>query len=314
MTNIPKFTIKQLLEAGVHFGHKTMRRNPKTAKYVFDERGGVSIINLEKTAQTLFQSLKVVKNIAKNNGRILFVATKKQACDIVKESATRCGQYYVNHRWLGGMLTNWNTVSKSIRTLRKIEEQLADDQLNLVKKEKLTLLRRKEKLEKSLGGIKDMGGYPDLVFVIDTNRESLAVFEAKRLNIPVMAIIDTNCNPDQITYPIPGNDDSIKAIKLYCNLLSDAILSGIQESMSDAGVKIKAEEFDASKAISAVKEAKQEAFKPAKKPAAKKPIAKKPAAKTPAKEDAKAPAAAEPKKPAKASKEAKAENSEEKVA
>ena len=278
MTNLPQFTIKQLLEAGVHFGHKTMRRNPKTAKFIFDERNGVSIINLEKTAQHLFEALKVVKNISKNNGRILFVATKKQASDIVQEAATRCGQYYVNHRWLGGMLTNWKTVSKSIRTLRQIDEELANEDLKLLKKEKLTLQRRKEKLEKSLGGIKEMGGYPDLVVVIDTNRESLAVFEAKRLEIPVMAIIDTNCNPDEITYQIPGNDDSIKSIKLYCSLLSDAILAGIQESMSEAGIIVKEEEFDASKAIDAVKEAKEKK-NPAKKPAAKVKYAKKPEAK-----------------------------------
>ena len=278
-----------------------MRRNPKTSKYIFDERNGLSIINLEKTAQNLFVALKTVKNIAKNNGRILFVATKKQACDVVKEAATRCGQYYVNHRWLGGMLTNWKTVSKSIRTLRKIEEQLADEESGLVKKERLTLLRRKEKLEKSLGGIKDMGGYPDLVFVIDTNRESLAVFEAKRLNIPVMGVIDTNCNPDEITYQIPGNDDSVKSIKLYCNLISDAILAGIQESMSEAGVVVKEEEFDVTKAKDAVKEAKQEAAKPAKKAPAK---AKKPAAKKDA-------PAKETKKPAQAEKDAKAEDKKE---
>lgn len=235
---LPQFTIKQMLEAGVHFGHKTMRRNPKMSKYIFGARNGLSIINLEQTAISLNNALRVVREIAKNNGRILFVATKKQAVDSIAESAKRCGQYYVNHRWLGGMLTNWKTVSQSIKTLKKIEEQLSDDQVGLNKKERLVLDRQRAKLDMALGGIRNMGGYPDLVFIVDTNRESLAVAEAKTLGVPIMAILDSNCNPDGIAYPIPGNDDSVKAIKLYCRLLSDAILSGIKENMEISGVDI----------------------------------------------------------------------------
>jgi small subunit ribosomal protein S2 len=236
--NLPQFTIKQLLEAGVHFGHKTMRRNPKMSKYIFGDRNNLSIINLDQTAIHLHSALKTVREIAKNNGRILFVATKKQAFDAVEESAKRCGQYYVNNRWLGGMLTNWKTISQSIKTLKKIEEQLANDELGLNKKERLVLDRQRIKLENGLGGIRNMGGYPDLVFIIDTNREALAVAEAKKLGVPIMAILDTNCNPDGIAFPIPGNDDSVKAIKLYCRLLSDAALAGIKENMAINGVDV----------------------------------------------------------------------------
>jgi small subunit ribosomal protein S2 len=215
-----------------------MRRNTKMSKYIFGVRNGLSIIDLQQTANLLYNTLTVAKEIAKNNGRILFVATKKQAIDVVAEAASRCGQYYVNHRWLGGMLTNWKTVSKSIKTLRKIEEQLANDELGLNKKEKLVLERKRIKLEMTLGGIKNMGGSPDLIFVIDTNRESLAIAEAKKLGVPIAAILDSNSNPDGIIYPIPGNDDSVKAIKLYCRLMSDAILAGIRENMAIAGVNV----------------------------------------------------------------------------
>ncbi len=245
--NLPKFTIRQLLEAGVHFGHKTSRRNTKMCKYLFGVKNGLNIIDLQKTGRLLHESLKVVKEVAKNNGRILFVATKKQASDSIAIAAKRCGQYYVNYRWLGGMLTNWKTVSKSIKTLKDIEDQLANDELGLNKKEKLVLTRKREKLENTLGGIKDMGGYPDLVFVIDTHRESLAVAEAKKIGIPVMAILDSNCNPDNITYQIPGNDDSIKSIKLYCHLLSEAVLAGISENMSMSGVNL--QKVDVSKTV-----------------------------------------------------------------
>lgn len=235
-TDLPKFTIKQLLEAGVHFGHKTMRRNPKMSKYLHTNSNGVSIIDLNKTANLLFKALVTVKDVAKNNGRILFIATKKQGAEPIAEAAKRCGQYYVNFRWLGGMLTNWKTVSQSIKTLKKITEQLADKELSLNKKEKLVLERKRLKLEQALGGIKDMGGYPDLVFVIDTFKESLAIAEAKKLGVPIMAILDSNCNPDGITLPIPGNDDSAKAIKLYCRLISDAAIAGIKENMALSGV------------------------------------------------------------------------------
>lgn len=243
-TQLPTFTIKQLLEAGVHFGHKTMRRNPKMSKYIHTSRNGVSIIDLTKTANLLHNSLKTVKEIAKNNGRILFVATKKQAIEPIAEAAKRCGQYYVNFRWLGGMLTNWKTVSKSIKTLKKIEEQLADTEVGYNKKEKLVLERQRAKLEQALGGIKNMGGYPDLVFVIDTYKESLAIAEAKKLGVPIMAILDSNCNPDGITFPIPGNDDSAKSIKLYCRLISDAAIAGTKENMAIAGVDISKFEGD----------------------------------------------------------------------
>ncbi len=236
--DLPQFTIRQLLEAGVHFGHKTMRRNPKMSKYIYGAKNGLSIIDLGQTANLLHNALKTAKEVAKNNGRILFVSTKKQAFDAVSESAKRCGQYYVNDRWLGGMLTNWKTVSGSIKTLRKIEDQLSNDELGLNKKERLVLERQLGKLEMALGGIKNMGGYPDLVFIIDTNRENLAIAEAKKLGVPIMAILDSNSNPDGILYPIPGNDDSIKAIKLYCRLLSDAILAGIKENMALSGVDV----------------------------------------------------------------------------
>lgn len=235
---LPKFTIKQLLQAGVHFGHKTMKRNPKMAKYVHSNRNGLSIIDLNKTAKKLHESLVVAHKIAKNNGKILFVGTKKQASPIIAEMANRCGQYYVNFRWLGGMLTNWKTVSRSIKTLRKIEQQLSDSESTLNKKEKLVLERKRQKLELSLGGIKDMGGYPDLIVIIDIRKEDIAIKEARNLKIPIMAIVDTNCNPDDINYVIPGNDDSTKAIKLYCGLLSDAIISGIKENMAASGIDV----------------------------------------------------------------------------
>lgn len=316
-TNIPQFTIRQLLEAGVHFGHKTMRRNPKMSKYIYTNRNNISIIDLNKTAVSLQNALGVAKEVAKNNGRILFVSTKKQAVDQIAQAAKRCGQYYVNFRWLGGMLTNWKTVSKSIKTLREVEAKLSDEEVGYNKKEKLVLERQRLKLEQALGGIKDMGGYPDLVFIIDTNKESLAVAEAKKLNVPIMAILDSNCNPDDITYPIPGNDDSAKSIKLYCRLLSDAIIAGIKENMAASGVDIsKVEDGDIAKEKSVakpapkkeapkkevkkeapkkeiVKKAEKEEAKEEKKPAAKKAPAKKAAAKkAPAKKaEAKKPAA-----------------------
>lgn len=292
-SKLPQFTIRQLLEAGVHFGHKAMRRNPKMIPYIYAKRNGVSIIDLTKTANLLQTSLKTVREIAKNNGRILFVATKKQAIEPIAEAAQRCGQYYVNHRWLGGMLTNWKTVSKSIKTLKQIEEKLNDAKSDLNKKEKLVLERKRMKLELALGGIKNMGGYPDLVFVIDTYKESLAIAEARKLNIPIMAILDSNCNPDGVTFGIPGNDDSTKAIKLYCRLLSDAVISGIKENLALSGVDIsKLEDGELPANIRNIKAAntktdkKPAAKKADAKPAAKKEIVKKaeekPAAKKPA--------------------------------
>lgn len=235
---LPQFSIRQLIEAGVHFGHKTMRRNPKMAKYIHTSRNGVSIIDLNKTATMLHSSLKIVKEIAKNNGRILFIATKKQASEPIAEAAKRCGQYYVNFRWLGGMLTNWKTVSQSIKTLKKFEEQLADTEIGYNKKEKLNLERQITKLEQNLGGIKNMGGYPDLVVIVDINKESLAIAEARKLNIPILALVDTNCNPDNISFVVPGNDDSAKSIKLFCRLISDAIIAGIKENMIIQGLDV----------------------------------------------------------------------------
>jgi small subunit ribosomal protein S2 len=257
--DLPKFTIKQLLEAGVHFGHKTMRRNPKMSRYIYTNSNGISIIDLTKTANMLHRSLSVVRDVAKNNGRILFVATKKQGTEAIAEAARRCGQYYVNHRWLGGMLTNWKTVSQSIKTLRKIEDQLVNDEIGLSKKEKLVLERERDKLEQALGGIKNMGGYPDLIFVIDIHKEALAIAEAKKLGIPIMAIVDTNCDPEGITFPIAGNDDSVKSINLYCRLISDAAILGTRESIISSGLDIKKfeseeEEIDIDKAKTSLNE------------------------------------------------------------
>lgn len=276
-TELPQFTIRQLLEAGVHFGHKTMRRNPKMTKYIHTNRNGISIIDLNKTANLLHNCLKTVKEITKNNGRILFVATKKQAIEPIAEAAKRCGQYYVNFRWLGGMLTNWKTVSQSIKTLKKIEEQLSDSEVGYNKKEKLVLERQRLKLEQALGGIKNMGGYPDLVFVIDTYKESLAIAEAKKLGVPIMAILDSNCNPDGITYPIPGNDDSAKSIKLYCRLIADAAIAGIKENMAIAGVDIS--KFEGEELPTNIRELKSSAAKPVVKEVAKEHHVKKEVAK-----------------------------------
>lgn len=240
MSALPNFTMRELLEAGVHYGHRTMRWNPRMSPYLFGARNDIHIIDLQKTVPMLNRALKIVHDTVAKNGRVLFVGTKMQASDLVAESAKRCGQYYVNHRWLGGMLTNWNTVSASIRTLRNIEERLNNPEIaaRLTKKELLDLTRYREKLERSLGGIREMGGRPDLLFVVDTNKENLAVQEAIKLNIPVIAVVDSNSNPDEITYPIPGNDDATRAIGLYCKLISDAALSGIQDGLVSSGVDL----------------------------------------------------------------------------
>lgn len=231
---LPSFSMRELIDAGVHFGHKTRRWNPRMAPFIFGERNNVHIINLQHTVPMLHRALQAVRDTSAQNGRILFVGTKRQASDTIKEAAQRCGQYYVNHRWLGGMLTNWNTIQNSIRRLKKNEETLGDDMSGLTKKELLSLQRNTDKLELSLGGIRDMAGRPDLVFVIDTNREELAIQEAKKLGIPIVAIVDTNCSIDNIDFPIPGNDDAARAIKLYCQLISDAVLDGIQASLDEA--------------------------------------------------------------------------------
>jgi len=237
-----KFTMQQLFEAGVHFGHRKNLWNPKMSQYIYGVRNDMHIINLKDTYYMLNVALEVLKSVAAKNGKILFVGTKKQATEIIAEGAQKCGQHYVNYRWPGGMLTNWNTVSKSLRTLTNYEKQLADENSILIKKEKLTLLKKKDKLEKMLGGIRNMGGIPDLMFVIDTNEQDIAIKEANKLNIPVIAVVDTNASFDGINYVIPGNDDASKAIKLYMDLAQESILEGIQQSLIKAGVDVGAGE------------------------------------------------------------------------
>jgi small subunit ribosomal protein S2 len=263
-TSIPQFTISDLLEAGVHFGHKTRRWNPKMAPYIFGERNGVHIIDLRQTAPILHQALVQVHDVAKRNGRILFVGTKPQAQDIIAEEASRCGQYYINKRWLGGTLTNWKTISESIRTLRKYAE-LLNDEFNtsgLKKKERLEVARKLARLESSIGGIKEMGGVPDLIIVVDINKEELALKEAKTLGVPLLAIVDTNCDPEIVDLAIPGNDDSIRAIKLYAKLFADAVLAGISDSLSAAPViKVSKKNSEAAQAAAPAKEEVKEISK-----------------------------------------------------
>ena len=243
---LPEFSMRQLLEAGVHFGHQTHRWNPKMAPYIFGARSGIHIMDLSQTVPLLHTALKEVRAIAAKGGRILFVGTKRAASDPVANAAKRCAQYYVNHRWLGGMLTNWQTVTKSIARLKELEallgDQGADAETGLTKKENLKLDREMQKLEKALGGIKDMGGKPDLMFVIDTNKENIAIKEARRLGIPVVAILDTNCDPAAADMPIPGNDDAARAIQLYCELMADAVLDGMTEAQASLGQDIGASE------------------------------------------------------------------------
>lgn len=235
---MPDFTMRQLLEAGVHFGHQTRRWNPRMAPYIFGDRNGVHIIDLSQTVPLLGRALQAVRDAAAGGGRILFVGTKRQAQQPVADAARRCGQYYVNHRWLGGMLTNFKTVSQSIRRLKQLEEQLSKEHTGLTKRETLNLTRDMEKLERALGGIKDMGGLPSLIFVIDTNKESIAIQEARKLGLPVVAVIDSNSDPDGVNYPIPGNDDALRALNLYCHLASEAVLDGIQQEMIDSGADL----------------------------------------------------------------------------
>jgi small subunit ribosomal protein S2 len=240
---MPDFTMRQLLEAGAHFGHQAHRWNPKMASYIFGTRNNIHIIDLSQTVPALSRALQAVSDTVAKGGRVLFVGTKRQASDAIAQSAKRSAQYYVNSRWLGGMLTNWKTVSNSIQRLRKVDEMLAaGNQSGLTKKERLLLSRERDKLEKALGGIKDMGGTPDLLFVIDTNKEQLAIKEAKRLGIPVAAIVDTNCDPDGITYPVPANDDASRAIELYCDLIARSAIDGIGRGQGGAGVDLGAME------------------------------------------------------------------------
>src|SRR5271170_3965000 len=246
---VPDFTMRQLLEAGVHFGHHTRRWNPKMAPYIFGARNGVHIIDLEQTVPMLHQGLQAIRDVVAGGGRVLLVGTKRQAQEPIAEAAKRCGQYYVNYRWLGGMLTNFKTMSASIRRLREFDERITNEQTGLTKRELLELTRHRDKLERALGGIKEMGGLPDILFVIDTNKEAIAVAEANTLRLPVVAILDSNSSPEGIAYPIPGNDDAMRAIHLYCDLFAGAVLDGLQAELAASGIDIGARARLADEAI-----------------------------------------------------------------
>jgi len=239
---LPDITMRQLLESGVHFGHQTHRWNPKMAPYIYGSRNNIHIIDLTQTVPLLHQALVTVSDVVAKGGRVLFVGTKRQASEAVAEAARSCAQYFINHRWLGGTLTNWRTISHSIKRLKSLEELLEGDHRGLTKKELLQLTREKDKLERSLGGIKDMGAPPDLMFVIDTNKEAIAIAEARKLGMPVVAIVDSNSDPDGITYPIPGNDDAGRAITLYTDLIARAAIDGIERAQGALGVDIGAAE------------------------------------------------------------------------
>jgi small subunit ribosomal protein S2 len=235
---LPDFSMRQLLEAGVHFGHQTQRWNPRMAPYIYGDRNGIHIIDLTQTVPMLDTALKVIRDTVAKGGRILFVGTKRQAQKPIADAAEKCAQYYMNHRWLGGTLTNWKTVSQSIARLKEIDELMAHGAEGLTKKERLGMERDQQKLQASLGGIREMGGVPDLLFVIDVNKEDLAVLEARKLGIPVVAVVDTNCAPDGIDYMIPGNDDAARAIGLYCDLVARAALDGMSAQLGAAGVDL----------------------------------------------------------------------------
>jgi small subunit ribosomal protein S2 len=237
-----QFSMRQLLEAGVHFGHHPRRWNPKMSPYIFGTKGKVNIIDLQQTYPMFKKALEVITTIVAQGGRVLFVGTKTQASEIIAESAKRCGQYYVNHRWLGGMLTNWKTISQSIKRLKELDDQLENKATAITKKELLKLQNERDKLHRALGGIREMGDTPDALFVIDTIKESTALLEAKKLGIPVIAVCDTNSDPDLVDYIIPGNDDARRAIELYTKLASDAVLEGIEKQLSKAGVDVGASE------------------------------------------------------------------------
>lgn len=237
--SLPKFTIRQMIENGVHFGHHARRWNPKMAGYIYGKKDNVHIIDLQQTYPMLYTALNAAKEIAANGGKVLFVGTKRQAQDIIKENAERCGQYYVNYRWLGGMLTNWKTVYKSISRLVKLNEMFDNNATEgYTKKELLNLRKEQEKLAKELSGVMNMGGQPDLLFVVDMPKEDLAIKEAKKLGIPVIAIADTNADPTLVDFPVPGNDDAIRAIQFYCELVSSTVLDGIQAEIAAQGVKV----------------------------------------------------------------------------
>jgi small subunit ribosomal protein S2 len=235
---MPDVSLRQLLEAGVHFGHHTRRWNPRMAPFIFGVRNQVHILDLQQTVPMLERALKAVRDTVAGGGRVLFVGTKKAAAEYVAEAATRCGQYYVNHRWLGGMLTNWKTITGSIKRLKQMDDQLGGNTQGLTKKEVLMLTRDKEKLDRALGGIREMGGLPDIIFVIDTIKEKLAIEEANKLGIPVVAVVDSNADPQGVAFPIPGNDDAIRAINLYCDLIAGAVFDGISAELQASGVDL----------------------------------------------------------------------------
>ena len=239
---MPAISMKELLEAGVHFGHQTKRWNPKMKEYIFGERNGIYIIDLQKTLKMFKDAARFVGEMAAQGKNVLFVGTKRQAQEAVAEAAKRCGQYYVDHRWLGGMLTNFKTISASIKRLRELDEKVNNPEAGITKRELLEITRDRDKLERALGGIKEMGGLPDIIFVIDTNKEAIAVQEANKLKIPVVAVLDSNSDPAGITYPIPGNDDAMRAVHLYCDLVSSAVLDGLQAEAVASGVDIGAAE------------------------------------------------------------------------
>lgn len=296
---IPTFTMRQMLEAGIHFGHHPRRWNPRMEPYLYGVRNNVHIINLEKSVPMLEEALKAVHDVVSKGGRVLFVGTKPQASAVIAEAATRCGQYYVNHRWLGGMMTNWKTVSRSIKRLGEYEELLANPEKGLTKKEVLQLTREQEKLNRAIGGIREMGGIPNILVVIDTNKEQTALLEARKLGLPIVAVVDSNCDPTGIDYPVPGNDDALRSIRFFCDLFAGAVLDGLSDQMVAAGIDLgESEELPESEleAIGAMKD------KPAKAKAAKTEE------KAPAKKATKAEAAVEEEKPAK-----KAEAKEEKA-
>ncbi|KIC08440.1 30S ribosomal protein S2 [Leisingera sp. ANG-M1] len=247
---LPEFTMRQLLEAGVHFGHQTQRWNPRMSPFIYGSRNGIHIMDLTQTVPMLDQALQVVRDTVAKGGRVLFVGTKRQAAGPIAEAAEKSAQYYMNHRWLGGTLTNWKTVSQSINRLKEIDEKMSGGAEGLTKKERLGMERDQEKLQASLGGIREMGGVPDLLFVIDVKKEALAIAEAKKLGIPVVAVVDTNCSPDGVDFIIPGNDDASRAISLYCDLVARAALDGMSAQLGAAGVDLGAlEEAPAEEAV-----------------------------------------------------------------
>jgi small subunit ribosomal protein S2 len=259
LSDVPTFTMRQLLEAGVHFGHQTHRWNPKMAPFIYGARNNIHIMDLRETAPMLQRALVKVRDEVARGGRVLFVGTKRQASAPLTAAANACGQYYVNHRWLGGMLTNWRTISNSIKRLRVLEDQLAEDGGGLTKKELLRLTRERDKLERALGGIKEMGGLPAVLFVIDTNKEEIAILEARKLNIPIIAVVDSNCDPDLIDYPIPGNDDAARAITLYLDLISRSVIAGLQQERQAGGEDLGAAAELPAEEVVAVEQAVEEA-------------------------------------------------------